>query len=57
MVLLWPPSTYVISAVTPLARLLSKKAATLPTSSMVTLRRVGETWQHPCCKAHTLFTN
>lgn len=57
MVLLWPPSTYVISAVTPLARLLSKKAATLPTSSMVTLRRVGETWQHPCCKAHTLFAN
>src|SRR6185369_8575347 len=36
-----PPSTYMISAVIPLARSESMKAAALPTSSMVILRRSG----------------
>ena len=36
-----PASTWVISPVTPAARSDSRKAATLPTSSMVTLRRSG----------------
>src|SRR3546814_13656087 len=36
-----PPSTWVISPVTPAARSDIRKAATLPTSSMVTLRRKG----------------
>ena len=36
-----PASTWVISPVTPAARSDSMKAATLPTSSMVTLRRKG----------------
>ena len=36
-----PPSTCVISAVMPAARSDSKNAATLPTSSIVTLRRKG----------------
>jgi hypothetical protein len=36
-----PPSTYMISPVMPLARSESRKAAALPTSSMVTLRRSG----------------
>ena len=36
-----PPSTYKISPVMPLARSESMKAAALPTSSMLTLRRSG----------------
>src|SRR5690606_4959083 len=36
-----PPSTYVTAAVIPLARSESRKAAALPTSSMVTLRLSG----------------
>jgi hypothetical protein len=36
-----PASTWVISPVTPAARSDSMNAATLPTSSMVTLRRSG----------------
>jgi hypothetical protein len=36
-----PPSTYMISPVMPLARSESMKAAALPTSSMVMLRRSG----------------
>ena len=40
-VVLKPPSTYMISPVMPLARSEHRKAAALPTSSMVTLRRSG----------------
>ena len=36
-----PPSTYTISALTPPARSDSRKAATLPTSSVVMVRRIG----------------
>ncbi len=39
-----PPSTYMISPVMPLARSESRKAAALPTSSMVMLRRSGALW-------------
>ena len=41
IILLKPQSTWVISAVTPAARSDSRNAATLPTSSIVTLRRSG----------------
>ena len=41
-----PLSTYVISPVMPLARSDSRNAATLPTSSVVTLRRSGAFFSH-----------
>ena len=43
-VVLMPPSTYITSPVMPLARSDSMKAAALPTSSIVTLRRKGAWW-------------